>query len=234
MYILAHRFGEITYYVKCYADKFEEIYNPEFATNFETKAKAINWSKNNTTFGEYAVALDKDTEVLAFQKWCSHGMIRRTIDLINKKYSRKYNNEGKLEVLDWHINQSNIRYEDFATWPALYSTFKNIWNVLKYENKEISFEMAVHKDSSFETFVEELNLVLPHITFIDDNGYKIISIIDHGLGAGGNFSSFLYKSDEDCAITGRFSSPQKEGNLREVFDYWKRVRWMHGGNEEEE
>jgi len=69
-----------------------------------------------------------------------------------------------------------------------------------------------------------LKLALPYITRIDKDGYKIIRIFDHYLGEGGDSAEFLYKSDKDCKIEGRYYDKIK-GNLKKVFEYWQRERY---------
>lgn len=229
MYILAHNFVGVDdqfYYIRC--EPFQELYNPEFATEFKTKKAAIDWSKENSTLSEYAVALDKDKEIKKFQAWCKDGMIRCNRELVNKEISRKYEGEDKYKVLEWWISRINedasVRFEDYKTWPHLFQVFTNLHGVESYRgNKDtksyISFQMSCKPDADFQTFKEELELVLPIINYLNKE-YKTISIFDHGLSEVDTYY-FYYKDDKDCYIKGRWSEKVK-GTLEEVFKYWKK------------
>ena len=223
-FILSHDFNGNIYYVRVRQDGWDEVYNPGVATEFKTKKEAVDWSRENTTFGEYAVGLSKDKEVEKFKEWSELGMIRREFKLLDKTISRKYNNESNLEVLEWHLNKTDeIRFEDYKTWPNLYSVFSNLWDVETYQDKTLSFSMYVRPDSTFDKFKEELELVLQHITRLED-GYKVISVFDRFCGAGGNFATFEYKSDDDCKLCSRWNEITT-GNLQEVFKVWKEDRY---------
>ena len=141
-YILAHKFGDSCYFVQVLKNKWNEIYDPEFATTFASKESALNWSKENTTMGEYAVVLNRDRQLTKFKRWAASGMIRRKFDVVNKKISRPYNGETPLEILNWYVSYKqdadNVRYEDYETWPDLYTVYKHIWGIQTYDEKDYS------------------------------------------------------------------------------------------------
>lgn len=234
MYILAHKFGEQTYYARINDEtSWDEIYSAEAATQFSTKTEAVNWSKENTTFGEYAVALPAKQEIEKFKRNLAEGMVRRSFEVVNKKISRAYNGESPKQILRWWISlqgqDDKIRYEDYKTWPKLYSVFKHIWDKQGFHSsdyKEIyhTFEVRVPKNSNLKDFKKELDLIVPHITYLDKKGNKIIGVIDHHLGKNGNIVNFIVKPNDVYALVSRWED-KIEGTLEEVFNYWKTHRY---------
>lgn len=234
MYVLGHCFNidapdEADYYL-CITDdgKCYEVYDFYSATVFRTAKDAIDWSKENTTFADHAIAVKFEKEKERFDKWAQEGMIRREIPIVDKEMSRTYNNESPKQVLEWHIAKNTtgefrVRYEDYKTWPDLYTCFEHLWSVKGRRKELLTVEMAVKSDAVFETFKTELKLALTYITCKEDGAF-VIPIFDHHCGAGGNFVDFYYKSDDNCWIEGRFDTVF-EGNLRECFEYWKKERF---------
>lgn len=233
-YILGHNFAEEkTYYVRVLEDTWDEIYNPHFATEFNSELEAEEWSRENTTFGEYATGIQKNIAIIAFDKWSKTGMVRRTILQIDKSISRPYNNETPLEILNWHIknrlaSEDLVKYEHYKTWPAISSVYTHISNIEQYHNgdytaKYLSFSIKTNRDGSFEKFKEELDLILPHITYLDSD-YKKLLIFDYHCGSGGNFADLLYKDDTDCLIKTRYYTECK-GDINKVFNFLKKERY---------
>jgi len=201
-YILAHKFGDADpYYIQLSDTHWEESLCPYVATEFKSAVAATKWSKENTTFGEYAVALEPQPEKEKFDEWVKNGMVRRRFDILNKKLSRKYNGETPEEVLAWRISVREdvdaIRYEDYKTWPDLYSVFKHLFNCSSYYSKgevgklQHSFSVYTRRDGKLDDFEKELNLILPHVTYLDDDGGKMINVFDHYLSEGGNSMSLV-------------------------------------------
>ena len=235
-FLLAHKFDDSDeYYV--FVDeknnKWEETYSPHVATTFPTAKAATSWSKNNTTFGEYAVALDKDKARAKFDAWVKDGMVRRKFDMVNKSLSRKYKNESPKEVLAWHISVRDdpdaIRYEDHETWPALYCVFKHLFDCKSYYQNDKcgklwhSFSVRTPRDGKFEDFQKELDLILPHITLKDKKGGKIIDIFDHSLSAYGNSVCLIAHKNGKFSILG--SCQDIRSDLKTCFEYLKRERY---------
>ena len=107
--------------------------------------------------------------------------------------------------------------------------YTHLWSIQKYHDEKdfdktnITFQMNTNRSGKLSKFKEELNLILPYIT-LKEGDYKVVNIIDHNLGESGDFASFLYKDDNDCKIDGRYGSIIS-GNIRQVFDYWKKERY---------
>lgn len=232
-YILAHRFGDMgEYFVRVNPEGWDEIYSPVFATRFATKKEATSWSKENTTYGEYAVACSAQKEIEKYEKFLAEGTIRRSFELLDKTVSRKYNNESPEEILKWWISykgDDHVRHEDYMTWPDIYTCFKylhvvELWNSKDYKEKYLSFQMKVSPDGNLEDFKKELNLVVEDITRLDEDGNKVISIFDHYLCEGGDSVNFLIRPNGTYAIEGRYTH-KVSGTLEEVFKYWKAERY---------
>lgn len=228
-YIIALDFDqELPHYVCCKEDgSWNEVYSPKNATQFTTAKKATDWGKNNTTFGDYIVAVTYDSAVEKFDQWIADGMIRRSFPALDQKISRKYDPEkdDKYAVLDWRMkSHDNIRYEDYKTWPYLYSIFNHLWGVQTYMDSTMSFQIWVKKDSKFENFKEELDLILDKVTYREDNDI-VLSIFDHFCGEGGNFA-YLVKHDHDTwSVKTRYSFEVKKKTLEDCFDFMKRERY---------
>lgn len=235
-YILAHKFGDSElYYVRCGEYSWEEILSPHVATEFKSESLAIEWSKENTTFGEYAVALDPQPEKEKFDEWVKNGMVRRKFDIVDKKLSRKYNNETPEEILAWWIakweDKSGVRYEDYKTWPKLNSVFKHLSDCVSYYSKGYSgpllhsFSVFTGRDGKFEDFKKELDLILPHITHLNDNGDKLIDVFDHYLSESGNSVKLVAHKNGKFSVEGRYDTPIKNSDLEKCFEYLRQERY---------
>lgn len=237
-YLLAHKFGDSEpHYISHneYQNYWEETYSPYIATEFKNAKSAIKWSKDNTTFGEYAVALESKPEKAKFDEWMKNGMVRRRFNIIDKKLSRKYKNETPEEVLVWYISVredvDGIRYEDYQTWPKLHSVFKHLFDRVSYYSKRDdgkllhSFSVSTRRDGRLEDFKKELNLVLPHITYLDNNGDKIINVFDHYLSEHGNSVSLIAHKNGKFSVEGKYNDAVTNADLEKCFNYLKRERY---------
>lgn len=235
-YIISQDFEQSTpYYVRVVDEStFDEVYNPEFATQFKTKKKAQEWIDISSSMKEYSNVVDFDKSVQKYKEWAEAGTVRRTLSCINRTMSRKYNNEPLEEVIDWWIyektNDSEIDYEDYKTWPQLYSISKHLWNVSGYHSRDyedlyVTFEIYTKQDSNFEDFQRELNLVLDKITYKDEDGFLILPIFDHYLSEGGNSVSLLiHPETKQVKIGGRWRVI-KFASLEDAFEYMKSERY---------
>ncbi len=229
MYIIGLNFGENTYYVRIRKNGWDEVYNPKFATAFDKKKDAVDWGKNETTFGEYVVGLKQEDEIKKYEEWHKSGSVRRSFNPIDKILSRSYKNESALEILNWWVSvravdiDTEVLYHHYVSWPRLHSVFSNISEVESTLDGKLIFRMYVKKDATFDKFKEELNLILPHQTYMDGN-YKSMSIMDRYLSEHGNSVMFNYKNDDDCSVKGRWSDSHK-GNLKSCFEYLKEDRY---------
>lgn len=215
-----------------------ETYNPNCAKTFESKKEAERWVTKNTHLEDFFEIVSLNEEVLDFMSWVDNGMTRREFKLLDKSFSRPYNGEDKYKVLAWRIKAEddsfNVRYEDYRTWPELYSVFNHLRSVVSYDLKHdgspyvMTFSMSVEKGStSFETFKEELELIIPYVTFKDEEGNLVIDIFDHKLSAHGDSVSILVKLDGSFSLVGRhpYFDEIKSGSLEDIFKYIAKYRW---------
>lgn len=233
-YLLYHDFnnGVPRYFVQVLENGgFNEVLDINFATKFKTSEEAINWSKKNTTFGEYAKA-DKESFLrIEFNGWLNSGMLRRTFGQLSV-FNRPYNEESPEEVLRWRVgcalsSDAEIQYENYKTWPSLYSVFSHLHAVESYwddsyTNKSLSFKVYTPKNGKLKNFQYELSLILPYCTY-KTNDYYSFSIFDHELSEN-DCRRFLYKSEKDCKIVGRWVE-YKKGTLKECFEHMRENFW---------
>lgn len=218
------------YYVRVNDKNWDEIFNPNYATLFKSKKEAKEWLVKNTTLEEYANVVDLKDTVEKYNEWSKNGSVRRSFDFVDNSLSRPYNNESPEEVLEWRlkVNSEQIRYDDYKTWPDLYTLFNNVYRLTEYHSddyskKYVSFELYFRKDSKFKEFKKEFDLILPKVTS-QKNGYKDFSVFDHFLSEGGDSVDLFYKTDEDCYVAGRYTNKIK-GSLKECFEYLRKERY---------
>ena len=171
IYIIKHDFDQsYPYYVRINNDDtFDEVYDLNAATKFNVKSEAQKWVDTYSKFVEYSTIVEFNKEVPQYNEWIKNGMIRRTLNCINRKVSRPYNNESLEQVIDWWIYQKHnddlIAYEDYKTWPHLYSISKYLWDVAAYHSKDykerhLTFELRSPRNGVFSEFQAELNKVI--------------------------------------------------------------------------
>lgn len=235
-HIISHDFNQSTpYYVRVVdGSTFDEVYNPEFATQFKTKKEAQEWIDISSSMKEYSNVVDFNESIQKYEEWVEAGTVRRTLACINRTMSRKYNNEPLEEVIDWWIyaqtNDSEIDYEDYKTWPQLYSISKHLWDVSGYHSRDykdlyVTFEVYTKQDGTFDDFQRELNLVLDKITYKDEDGFLILPVFDHYLSEGGNSVSLLiHPETKQVKIEGRWYN-KEFASLEDAFDCMKSERY---------
>lgn len=213
------------YYIRINENSWDEIYNPYFATEFNSIEEALNWGRKETTFGEYIHVLSAKEEIQKYLEWTKNGSVRRTFKFLDKKISKPYNNESPIEILNWHISQQteSVLQEHYNSWPSLFTVFEHIHSLGRTMGGDIMFTIGVKKDANFETFKKELDLILPYNTNCEDS-YKVINIVDHFLCEGGNSVDLSYKDENDCKVGGMFTFVV-EGTLKKCFDYIRKYRY---------
>lgn len=227
MYIIKHKFGmdgDICYYLKIEDKVYHECYNINEATQFVSAEEAKKWIKINSTMDEYSKVVLFDREKKKFDKWWSGGSIRRTLEIIDKTYSRKYNGENGKELIDWWFNHdgNNIKYEHYATWPKLYDKFNYIFDssfYINHDTNEVTKTVSVRfykNTSNLESFIDELNLVLPFIT-LKEKDCIVVDVFDYHLSEHGDSCSLIIHSDGDWSVKGRFYN-QKKSKPKKIFD----------------
>lgn len=235
-YIIKHDFNhDIPYFVKLGDEgTFDEIYNPKFATQFKTKKEAQKWIDMNSQYSRMSFVVDFDESIEKYEEWFNSGTVRRTLACINRIMSRQYNNESLEEVIDWWIYEKNhddeIDFNDYKTWPHLYSISKHLWDVEAYHSSDykelyVTFEIHTRQDGNFDEFQRELNLVLNKVTYKNEDGYLILPILDHYLSEGGNSVSLLiHPETQKVKIEGRWDYDEFS-SLKDAFEYMKRERY---------
>ncbi len=235
-YIISHDFGQSTsYYVRVVDEAtFDEVYSPEFATQFKTKKKAQEWIDVSSSMKSHSKVVDFDKSVQKYKEWVEGGTVRRTLACINRTMSRKYNNEPLEEVIDWWVyaktNDDEIDYADYETWPKIYSLSKHLWEVSIYCSRDhedylITFEIYTRQDGNFDVFQRELNLVLDKVTYKDEDGFLILPIFDHYLSEGGNSVSLLIHPETNQVKIERGRHNIVFASLEDAFDYMKSERY---------
>lgn len=203
----------------------EEINDLEAATKFKTK-KAAKEVINSTTFAKYC-SIKKLSEVLPeFLTWKEQGMVRREIPKITSM-SQKYDGEGLEEVIAFHKyhkdHEQKVRYEDWRTWPNVGHFLECFYDMERYNSADHtktmdSFKVKVERTAEYETFEKELKILLPHITYIDDDRFAVMSIFDYELS---EYESryFLYNIDKDeHRIKNHYDNILFTGTLKECFE----------------
>ena len=214
------------YYVRVNDGNWDEIYDPNFATSFDTKKAITQWVRKNTIYTEYAKAVDAKQAIEKHNEWAKNGSIRRTFEFVDNNLSRPYNGESAEEVLQWRLNvDDNIRYEDYKTWPDLHQKFENLFQLQKYPDETLTFSLYFKQTASFENFKKEFSLALPYVTRIEKD-YKVFHVFDHFLSEGGNVVDFHYKSDSKCKVVSRWND-KIVGDLKTCFDYLVAERYYN-------
>lgn len=235
-YLISHEFYHGTpYYVRTGdGSTFEEVYNPKFATQFATEVEAQKWIDTWSSLKDFSTVVDYEESAQRFEEWAKDGMVRRTLACINRAMSRKYNNEPLAEVVDWWIyatiNDDEIDYEDYETWPDLYSISKHLHEVQScssgdFETIDITFQIYTSQNGNFDEFQSELNLVLDKVTLRDEDGFLILPILDHHLSEGGNSASLMiHPETKKVRVEGRWTG-EEFSSLEEAFEFMKRERY---------
>jgi hypothetical protein len=240
MYIIKHNFNqEIPYYVRVVGNEtLEEIYNPNFATLFNTEKEALDFINTYSPLAAFSEVVKSKDAIDAYDKWVNSGAVRRTIEYINTTKSRPYNGESLDEVIDWwvyvRLNPDRIKkYECYKTWPQLLQMSKHLVDVEGYHNQDyselyITFQIYTSQNGKFEEFNEELNRVMDKVTYKDDDGYLIFPVLDHYLSEGDNSVCLLIHPETKQVEIGShtFSSQREEfSSLEDAFNYMKKERY---------
>lgn len=227
------------YYVRVNDDStWDEIYDPNFATTFPTTEDANNWVKKHTNFSDYAKVLPAADEWLEYELYMENGGVRRSFDLITDDVSRPYDpdNDTVEDVIDFWVNHDSesVRYEDYKTWPKLYSLTSHIFDVLVYHDQDdysklyVSFSVYVPSDTpDHNQFEKEIKSVLKHITRKDEEGRLVIDVFDHKLSYRGDSVSILYDEVKDdwYVTSGYYCDPTKFDSIKKLFEYLRRYRY---------
>ena len=236
------------YYFRDAGDCVEELYDLEQATIFTSKKSAKEAIHTLAGMGDYCDILKFDDIIEDFRKWKDAGMVRRTLHKVDESKSKKYDGEGLEEVIEhriWAFNNPQSRYEDAKTWPDVGHFLENFYDTEFYSNHDyteryMSFQIKLHKQKSvFSKFKEEMEKLLPHVTYVDEDGegYKIFRVFEHTLGEHGIYS-FYYDESQDFhkIVKTTYGSDRDtfKGTLKQCFEKLKKYHYKENEQEERE
>ena len=211
------------YWVKEQESSCLEIYDLEQATQYDTKKSAQDFI-NKTRMAEHSIIVKYDDVISEFLEWKKNGMIRRTIPLT---ISSRYNGEGMDDVIKFHLftrgHEMAITHEDYMTWPNINKFTKHFGKIIfvdsdDYSELYCSFDIKLNRDDyDFEVFKNELNKLIPYVSYKDAGGRLIFWIMDKDLSEFG--TRYLYyntKEDKHVIYESRFV--EHKGTLKQLFD----------------
>jgi len=222
------------------SDVYSEVLDPGFAKHFETAQEALDWANENIYLIEDVDVVPFQTAFEAFKKWKESGLQIGERLIINKEISRLYNNEDKFEILDWWWNsnvsnclrKNQITQDHYSSWPKLYTRFKHLQDVSghyapDHETIFYTFQIKVNRDSDFECFQEEINLVKDRIVCKNDKNEIIFDVMDYILHEQGDFVTLLYNKENNYwKIMYREDRTEVDyTDLRTCFAYLKEYRY---------
>jgi hypothetical protein len=216
------------YFIRDDGDKLSETYNLYNATKFKTKEEAEDVCAS-CNISEYFKIIPFSSAKIKYDKWAEEGMVRRKINKIDRKISRKYEGGGLKEVLDFRVqhikNENLIAYSDYKTWPQLYGVSKYLNNVSSYTDGRLTVEIQIKKDGVFKDFYEEIIVCIPFITHIENN-YYVLPIVDHELSKFESRYLCIHKDLKHGLIrNSRKVLIHEEDKLENCFEYIKKYFW---------
>jgi hypothetical protein len=229
-------------YFKFNDKNYELVLDPSMATEFANQEEAISLLTDKTsTCVEQIKVFDLKGAKAKFAKWAKASFSLGERSYLNKSLSRKYDPQKDTvnDVIDWHWKKSLededlIRYEDYKSWPKLWSVTKNIWDVTGYEDYKKgkhfqTFSLVFRRDDQFEAFKKEIDYILKNfeITCKDEKGNIRFDVFDHYLSEGGNTVSFykINKNKWEVRPWGSVCSTIVSGDLKTCFEYLKKERY---------
>lgn len=215
------------------SNKLIGYFQPEFADVFNSKKSALEFINkyftNRKNFEIVSLATAQDERLYDN----THGTVLGERP-IRSSLSRKYNNEPLEDIVDWYfqvkqLEDSQIDYEDYKTWPQLYNVSKCIWSISAFEPRKanktyVSFGIFIKEDLEFSEFKKEFGMCLPYVTLLDENGNKQIDVTDYNLSENGIVHIFAKPNGKYSMGITRYcntSIDEKEMTLNELFNYLK-------------
>ena len=225
------------YYLRVMPDFWQQVYDPMAATDFHSEKSAMDWASKNTTMAEYMTAADRASEFASFEAWAKDGYIRCNHPYVDKLLSRKYNKDtdSKADVLKWRVsarlNECQVKFVDYQTWPQLHEVFKNIHSLNAYSGTDdcldITLALSIATRDELEEFKEEVLLALPYVT-VRNEEYLVLDIFDHFLSEHGNSVRLNVLPDLSKArVVSTYGSEHLSGTLPEAFEYLRKHRWYN-------
>lgn len=225
------------YYVRVRENEWDEVYNPKYATPFESTEAAKDWIlQNGGQLEEDMTPIQQKEAIKRYEKWEAEGTVRRTLPILaGTKYNVEYDPQkhDKWFVLEWWLNHSEMSYRIYKTWPSLYTVFSHIFEAntyIDYTNKEMplkSLTLKTPKDGVFESFESELKEAMERseFTFRDDEGNLLFGLFTHEcLEFGAIYLRQIGDPSKDrwSVCKSRVSNSyysEFEGSLKEAFEY---------------
>lgn len=239
-----------TYYTRILNDVYQEVYDPRVATVFTNKREAQQWIKKNSTMQDYMHVEKLEPHVENFLKFKEDGMVRREFPLASKcEVNIPYDENVHTweDVVDWRYQYSSdrevdvkIQFENYQTWPQLYSISKHLWGVTAfwkpdYSDLLVTFELVFPKDDSdFTEFKKELKYVINNydITYTDEDGNPMFTVFDNYLSEGGNVVYLVKKLDNRWSVRGRNRDILSDVKLKTAYEYL--VKYRYYGDDDED
>ena len=206
------------------------FHDPNRASHFESVETAEEFCK----LFDYP---DRKIEPLSehiklFQK-CTY--VYRKIDKLDDSINIKYDEKkhDALAVLDWRMKRNKapertVAYENYRTWPDLYSVFTYLFNLTKYNSRDYkslfySVQLKTPKNGNYEDFYKDFALVLDYCTFVDEDGRKVFDIFDHEC-CEYERRRLCFGGEDDCTISNGRRDIFK-GTLKECFEKMRKDFW---------
>lgn len=237
-YIIKHDFEQlIPYYVgKINETEFQETYDPHSATQFKSRKEAEKWFNTYSSMAKYSRVVEYIDAIEEYSKWVRSGSVRRVLKCINTIKSRPYNNEPIDEIIDWWIyarlNEYEIKYEHYKTWPKLFQKSKHLFDIEAYcsdsddEDLVYTFQIYTSRSGKFKEFEMELGRVLNKVTYKNEEGYLIFPIFDHYLSEHGNRVELcIHPETKKVRISCRYYDDDEFDSLKDAFEYMKEHRY---------
>ncbi len=218
--------------------------NPNMADSFALKKDAKCFIEKYVVMDEIQIyKLNNETQ--KYLEWLAEGPIYRTMPVKSVELSRQYNNESPEEVLKWHLkyleNQDSVTYDDYQTWPKLYSVFNHLWEINScydketYSKLEYRFSICVRPTSSLDTFKSEMKLIQKYAAKLyDKNDDVVLDVFDHYLSEYGNSVQIICHNEpgkkqwKSFSVTPRhryLTSHLKNVDINKLFEYLKKERY---------
>lgn len=206
------------------------ILNPKHALVFNTSESASEYIRKHFVGDDNFETITFETALARFKKHVLAPIPTHSWPEKNQELSRKYAGESADEILAWHIAvrkaENSVKFEDYKTWPILSEKFTYIFNTAQFfdqtDNKKIllTFELRTNRDGDLSKFLSELDKVIDHVTYLSEDGAKILNIFDHYLCEGGNCADLHIVNKDFWKIAGRWSdlitgTPEKVLNIGE-------------------
>jgi len=217
-------------YLKFKGNKVVTSQNPLDATVFNSADAA------RVMFSKIKKGLDGECKTQSFSRaklnWKNVSFNYRELPYVDFRIRDYDKSMTREEVLDFwfkyytEYKDQSLAFNPFDSYPDLWQLYDHLHDVNEYHKQDdnsvkyVTYNIKSSKNSSFETFVNELSNVLDRCTLMSEDGYKVFPIFDHELSQYES-RSLHYKGPKDCKIIGSYYT-KFEGTLEECFNEIKK------------